>query len=136
MSNSMLDTRQIFHMSLFVTTIALISNWSVSVVCVILPCMLWLLHPSGLLHQKLCMCFLCCVFLAELGLIPFNLELVFTLISPLRVRASHTPSLTHCISHTLATDRVILLASVRHRGQGITLHPTTGTSTPNVRRSY
>jgi len=64
---------------------------------------------------------LCCVFLAELGLIPFNSELTFTLISPLYVRTSHTPSLTHCISHFLATDRVILLASVRHRGQGITL---------------
>ena len=55
---------------------------------------------------------LCCVFLTELGLIPFNLELTLTLISPLFVRTYHTPSLTYYISHTLATDRVILLASV------------------------
>ena len=74
---------------------------------------------------------LCHVFLAKLGLIPFSLELTFTFFSLRSVRTSHTPSLTHCINHTLATDKVILLASVRHHGQGITLRPTIGTPTPN-----
>ena len=78
---------------------------------------------------------LCCVFLAELGLIPFNLELTFTFLSLWSVRTSHTPSLTHCISHTLVTDRVILLASVQHHSQGITLRPTARTPTPNGLRS-
>ena len=55
---------------------------------------------------------LCCMFLAELGLIPFNLELTFTFIYFQSVRTSHTPSLTHCISHTLSTDKVILLSYV------------------------
>ena len=82
-----------------------------------------------------CACCLCCVFLAELGLIPFNLVLTFTFPSLWSVGTSHTHSLTHCINHTLATDRVILLASVRHHGQGITLWPTAGTPTPNSQRS-
>jgi len=78
---------------------------------------------------------LCCVFLAMLGLIPFNLELTFTS-SPLRsVRTSHTPSLTHYITYTLTTIRVILLTSVQHRGQGITLRPTVWTPTWNDLRS-
>jgi len=37
------------------------SDWSVSAICVILPCMLWLPHPSGLLHQKVCMSSVLCV---------------------------------------------------------------------------
>ena len=73
---------------------------------------------------------LCCVFLSKLELIPFNLELTFTSFPLLSVRNSHTPSLTHCISHTLTTDRDILLASVWHRSQEITLQPTAGTPTP------
>jgi len=72
---------------------------------------------------------LCCVFLAELGLIRFNLELTFTFLSLWSIGNSHTHSLTHCISHTLATDRIILLASVWHCGQGITLRPIA--RTPN-----
>ncbi len=51
------------------------------------------------------------------------------------VGTSHTNSLTHYIIHTLATDRVILLASVWNHGQGITLWSTAGTPTPNGLRS-
>ena len=65
--------------------------------------------------------FLCCVFLAELGLIPFNLELTFTFHSLQSVRTSRTHSLTLYISQSLTTDKVILLVSVRQRDQGITL---------------
>ena len=54
---------------------------------------------------------------------------------PTCVRTFHSPSLTHYSGHTLATNRVILLASVRHRGQGITIRPTAGTPTPNSLRS-
>ena len=74
---------------------------------------------------------LCCVFLFELGLIHFSLKLTFTFFSLRSVITSHTPSLTSCISHTLATDRVILLAYVRHHGQGIMLWPTSRIPTPN-----
>ena len=82
-----------------------------------------------------CACPLCDVFLTELGLIAFNLELTFTFLSLRSVGTSRTHSLTFCIINTLATDRVILLASVRHRSQGITLRPTVGTPTPNGLRS-
>jgi len=82
-----------------------------------------------------CACPLCCVFLVELGLTPFNLELTFTSFPLRSVGTSHTPSLTHCISHTLVADWVNLLASMWHRGQGITLWPTAGTPTPNNLRS-
>ena len=51
------------------------------------------------------------------------------------VRTSHSPSLTHCNSHTLALYRVILLAFVQHHDQGITLRPIAGTHTPNSLRS-
>ena len=54
---------------------------------------------------------------------------------PTCVRTSRSPSLTHYNSHTLATNKVIILASVWHRGQGITLRPTAGTPTPNGPRS-
>jgi len=54
---------------------------------------------------------------------------------PLCVGTSHAPSLTHYSGHTLATDRVILLASMRHCGEGITLRPTIGTPTLNDLRS-
>jgi len=80
-------------------------------------------------------CPLCCVFLAELGLIPFNLELTFTFLPLWSVGTSHTLSLTHYISHTLSTNIVILLSSLRHHGQGITLRPTVGTPTQNNMRS-
>jgi len=82
-----------------------------------------------------CACPLCGVFLAKLGQIHFNLELTFAFFSLQSVRTSHTPSLTHCIIHTLATDRVVLLSYVRHRRQGITLQPTAGNPTPNCLRS-
>jgi len=80
-------------------------------------------------------CPLCCVFLVELGLIPFNLELTFTSFPLRSVGTSHTPSLTHCISHTLVADRVIILSTVQHHGQRITLRPTARTPTPNSVRS-
>jgi len=54
---------------------------------------------------------------------------------PTCVRTSHAPSFTHCNYHTLATNRVILLACVRNRGQGITIRPTAGSPTPNGLRS-
>ena len=82
-----------------------------------------------------CACPLFGVFLAELGLIPFNLELTFTFLSLRSVGTSRTHSLTLWINHTLATNRVILLAFARQRGQGITLRPTTRTPTPNGLRS-
>ena len=68
--------------------------------------------------------------------VPFSAEHCYrllrgALISPPCVRTSHSPSLTHFRGHTLATNIVILLASMRHRGQGITLRPTAGTPTPN-----
>jgi len=54
---------------------------------------------------------------------------------PTFVRTFHSPSLTRCSSHTLVTDRVNLIASMWHHGQGITLRPTVGTPTPNSLRS-
>ena len=51
------------------------------------------------------------------------------------VRTSHSPSLTHCSSHTLATDKVILLVSMWNHSQGINIRPTAGTPTPNNLRS-
>ena len=54
---------------------------------------------------------------------------------PTCVRTSHAPSFTHYSSHTLATGRVILLASVWNHGQGISIRPIAGTSTPNGLRS-
>jgi len=104
-------------MNLDVTGVALVSECCTSyrtLYVVIVACK-WTTPPEAVHVLS------CCVFLAELELIPFNLELTFTLISPLCVRTSHTPSLTHGISHTLATDRVILLTSMRHHSQGITL---------------
>ena len=135
MSTALPDIRQTFHMNFVVTIIALVSDWSMSVVHVILPCMMWLPHPSGTALPKVVHALLCCVFLAEFGLIPFNLELTFTSFPLQSVRTSHTPSLTHRITHTLAIDKVILLASVRHHGQGITLWPTARTPMPNGMRS-
>ena len=120
------NIRHTFHLNLAITTITLVSDWSVGVVHVIFLCMMWLLHSSGLIH-RICACPLCCVFLAKLGLIPFNLELTFTSFPFRGVGTSYTPSMTHCISHTLAADRVILLASMQHRGQGITLRSTAWT---------
>jgi len=55
------DIKQTFLMNLAISTIMLVLNWSMSVVHVIFPCMLWLPHPSGLLRQKLCMSFVWCV---------------------------------------------------------------------------
>jgi len=114
------DIRQTFLMNLAISTVTLVSDWSVSAVCVILPCCcdyrIWVDCSA-----RSCACPLCGVFLAELGLIPFNLELIFTFLSLRSVGTSRTHSLTLCISDTLATDRVILLAFVRHRGQGIML---------------
>lgn len=54
---------------------------------------------------------------------------------PPYVRTFHAPSLTHCSCNTLATNRGILLASVRNHGQGITIRPTARTPTPNGLRS-
>ena len=51
------------------------------------------------------------------------------------VRTSHGPSLIHYSCHTLATNRVILLAFVQNHGQGITVRPTAGTPTQNGLRS-
>lgn len=133
MSTTLLDTKQAFLMNLIILTITLLLDWSMSVVRVILPCMLGLLHPCRLLCQKLCLSFVWCV-PNLVGLIPFNLELTLTFLSLWSVGTSHTHFLTHCISHTLATHRVILLASVRHRGQGITLRTVIGAATPNYLR--
>jgi len=134
MSTALSSIMQTFLMNLVISTFTLVSDWFVSVVRVILPCMLWQLHLCRLLCRKLCMSFFR-VFLAELGLIPFKLELTFTFLSLWSVGTSHAHSLTHCINHILSTDRVILLASMRHRGQGITLRPTAWTPTLNGLRS-
>ena len=68
--------------------------------------------------------------------VPFPTEYTYTHSSQtICVRTSHAPSLTHYSDHTLATDIVILLASVRHRGQGIAIWTTAGTPTPNGLRS-
>lgn len=50
-------------------------------------------------------------------------------------RTVHAPSLTCHSYHTLATNRDILLASVRNCGQGDTIRPAAGTPTPNGLRS-
>lgn len=130
MSTALPDTRKNFHMNLAVTTVTLISDWSVSDVHVILP-FICDFHIQVDCSTRTCACPSSCVFLAELGLIRFNLELIFTFFSLRSVRTSHASSLTLCISHTLNTNRVILLASVRHHSQGITLPPNAGTPTPN-----
>ena len=51
------------------------------------------------------------------------------------VRTVHARSLSYCNYHTLATNIVILLASMRNCGQGITVWPTVGTPTRNGLRS-
>ena len=80
------------------------------------------------------------MFLAELALIPFNLKITFTIFSLQSVRTSHTPSLTHCISHTLAIDRFILLAFARYHDHDSTLRATVRTPIQNslslIRTSY
>ena len=51
------------------------------------------------------------------------------------VRTLHAPYLDCCVSHTLATNKDILLSSMRNRSQGDTVWPTARTSTPNGLRS-
>ena len=129
MLTGLLNIRKTFHMNLVVTTITIVRTnlWVLYVLSYLVWCdySIWVDYSA-----KSCACPLCCVFLSELGLISFNLELTFTSFPFRSVGTSHTPSLTHYISHTLATDIVILLASVRHHDQGITLQPTAGTPTP------
>jgi len=48
-------------LNLVISTVTLVSNWSMSVVHVILPCMLWLSHLCQLLCRNLCMSFVLCV---------------------------------------------------------------------------
>jgi len=60
-STNLLDIRKNFLMNLSISAITLVSDWSLSVVHVILPRMLLLPHPSGLLCRKLCMSFMWCV---------------------------------------------------------------------------
>ena len=72
MLTALLDIKQTFLMNLAISTITLISDWSVSVVRVILPHMLWLPHPSGLVNWKLCMSFVWCV-PSWIGTNPFQL---------------------------------------------------------------
>lgn len=134
MSTSLLDIRRTFHLKLSITTISLISNWSVCCTCYLT------LYDETVASEwttssESVHVLLCCVFLAKLGLIHFNLELTFTSFPLQSVETSHTPPLTHYISHTLATVKVILLAFVRHCGQGITLRPAAGNLTPNSLRS-
>jgi len=130
MSTALSNIRQTFLMSLAISTVTLISDWSASVIRVILPCCCDF-RIRVECSTKSYACPLCVVFLIKLGLIPFNLELTFTFLSLRSVGTSRTHSLTLCINHTLTTDRVILLASVWHCGQGITLRPTARTPTTN-----
>ena len=51
------------------------------------------------------------------------------------VRTAHEPSLNCCMCHTLATNKDILLASMKNCGQGDTIQPTIGTPRPNGLRS-
>ena len=51
------------------------------------------------------------------------------------VRTAHAPSLTCRSYHILATNRDILLASVKNSSQGIIVRPTVRTPTPNGPRS-
>ena len=133
-STALSDIRQAFLMNLAISTITLFLEWSVSVFCVILPCCCDFRIRVDF-SAKIFAFPLCGVFLAELGLIHFNLELTFTFLSLRSVGISCTHSLTLYIHHTLATDRVILLPFVWHRGQGITWRPTARTPTPNILRS-
>ena len=104
MSTALSDIRQTFLMNLAISTVTLILDWSVSVLRVILPCILWLSNPSGLLYQKLCMSFVCC-FPSWVWNDPFQTRTHF-----------HFPLPSKCwnlfykfyISHTLASDKVIL----------------------------
>ena len=50
---------------------------------------------------------------------------------PQCVRTSLAPSLSYYSCHTLATNRAILLSSMRNNGQGITIWPIVGTPTLN-----
>lgn len=51
------------------------------------------------------------------------------------VRISHAPSLTHYSCHILATNKVILVGSMKNHDQGISIGPTVKTPTPNSLRS-
>ena len=134
MSTALSNIRQTFGMNFVVTTVALVRTdpWVRYVLSYLVCCDC---HIRVIFSVGSCACPLHCVFLVELGLIPFNLELTFTFLSLWSVGTSHTHSLTNCISHTLATVRVILLSSVWHRSQGITLRPTAGALKPNGLRS-
>ena len=61
MSSDLPDLRHTFHLNLDITTITLVSYCSMSVLCVILPCMMCLTHPIGLLSKKPSMSFVLCV---------------------------------------------------------------------------
>jgi len=80
-SISLPDIKHNFHLNLVITTATLVPDWSVSAVCVILHCMMWLLHSSGLLHQKMCMSFVLCV-PSWVGTDPFQLGTHLHLLSP------------------------------------------------------
>ena len=51
------------------------------------------------------------------------------------VRTIHAPSLAYCACHILATNKDILLTSMRNRSQGNTVLPLFGSPTPNDLRS-
>ena len=134
MSIALPNIRHTFLVNISISIVTFVLDWSVSVVHVILPCCCDFRIRVDCSDES-CACPLCGVFLAELGLIPFNLELNFNFLSIQSVVSSRTHSLTLCISHTLATNRVILLGSVRHHSQGITSQPTARNPTPNGLRS-
>ena len=95
-------------MNLAVTTVALIQTdlWVLYVVCYLVCC------DSSICvdcFAKICACPLCCVCQAELGLIPFNLELTFTSFPFRSVGTSHTPSLTHYIVTALLLTELYYL---------------------------
>ena len=122
-------------MNLVVTTITLIwiDLWIVYMLSYLIccECRICVDYSMGI-----CICSVHCVFLTELGLIPWTSNSLSLSSQTSYVRTSHTPSLTHCNSNILATDRDILLASVWHHGQGSTIRTTVGTRTPNGLRFW
>ena len=104
-------------------------------VWILLKCADWFNHHFGLLANLLSRLWFifACVFPSKLRAI-IGFQGAHSPHSPC-VRTVHAHSLSCCSSHTLATNKDILLASTHNRGQGDIVWPIAGTPTPNGLRS-
>jgi len=104
-------------------------------VWILLKCVDWLNHHFGLLVNFISIFW--CIFARVFPSKPratTGFQGAHSTNSPC-VRTVHVPSLSYCSCHTLATNIVILLASMRNHSQVITVQPTVGNPTPNGLRS-